>query len=524
MSYKNTVLIENCNILPRQGTPNIRSILIEGNRIVALSESPTQRANSDALKIDAFGATVLPGLTDSHCHLVEVGSLPRVIDLRGANSMTSIRLRLFTKVQRATAGEWIIGKGWDQEVLVERRFPRRDEIDDLTDKNPTILLRSCGHVGLLNSRALDTLGIAESTQDPPGGSYSRDEGGMLDGLVKETALDAALSLIPTRTADQLEADILMGEYEAARSGITTVHCFLSQHYVNELEAFEGLRDAGRLSLRFRLYPPAGGLDHIRRSGIVARLNDEMIRINGIKIYADGSLGARTAALTSQYSDDPGNSGVLRYSDFELRSLIAESDALGMQVAIHAVGDRAISQSLDAISDSKLPVEKSRPRIEHASLTPPDLLSRIEEMKAAVSLQPHFVVSDDWAEARLGKERVADLYAFRSIIERGIVASGGSDAPIESLSPFLGLWAAASGAGQWTEQRLSIDEAVDLYTANSAKNGFDENDVGIIREGGLADLTLLDSNIDGIHPSLIRRVGIAATIVNGRVVYSYEGLT
>ncbi len=523
MSYKNTILIENCNTLPEQGTPNVRSILIQGNSVTALSESPTQSASSDALRIDAFGATVLPGLIDSHCHLVEVGSRPSVIDLRGANSMTSIRMRLFAKVQRATPGEWVIGRGWDQEALVERRFPRRDDIDDLTDQNPTILLRNCGHVGLLNSQALATLGIAESAEDPPGGSFSRDDAGRLDGLVRETALDAAQSLIPPRSVGQAEADILMGEYEAARNGVTTVHCFLSRHYVTELEAFESLRDAGRLSLRFRLYAPVDALEHLRASGITTRLDDEMLRINGIKLYADGSLGARTAALATDYSDDPGNSGVLRYTDAGLSSLVAESDGLGMQVAIHAIGDRAISQSLDAIADSKIPVVKSRPRIEHASLTPPDLLRRIEEMNVAVSLQPHFVVSDYWAAARLGKERALDLYALRSILERKIVASGGSDAPIESLNPLLGLWAAAGGTGERSEQKIGIDEAVSLYTINSAKNGFDEDQVGTIREGGRADLTLLDSNINGIHPSMIRRVGVAATIVNGRVVYSYEGL-
>jgi predicted amidohydrolase YtcJ len=473
--------------------------------------------------LDAYDSTVLPGLIDSHCHLSELGALPRSVDLRGTNSLTSIRLRLFGRIQKTLPGEWIVGRGWDQEAFVERRFPTRDDIDDVTSQNPAILVRNCEHVGLLNSGALALLGISESTPNPPGGLYSRDANGRLDGLVWETALTAVLTQLPGRAAAHTEEDLLRGEYEAAKNGITTVHCILSERYLNEIAAFESLRDAGRLSLRYRLYVPISALDFLRTSGVVSHLNDDMIRVNGTKLFADGSLGARTAALNLPYSDDPGNVGILRYSDEQLRDLITASDALGLQTAVHAIGDRAISQVLDAIDDSGIAARERRPRIEHASLTPEELLSRMQKKGVSAAVQPHFVVSDSWAEERLGRERVGDLYAFRSMLAKGIAASGGSDAPTEPLSALIGIWAAASGTGARANQSIGVDEAVELYTVKAAWNGFDEGALGSIRVGGRADLTVLDSNLAGIHPALVRRVGIAATIVDGRFVYSYEGI-
>ncbi len=518
------ILIENCNLFTAQGFSGVRSVLIRGSTIAALSEDRSQSAPAGALKIDAGGATVLPGLIDSHCHLLELGSLSRVLDLRGISNITSIRLRLFARTQKAARGEWIIGRGWSQEALSERRFPTRWDIDDLTRDNPTVLLRSCGHVGLLNTRGLTDLGIEESVADPPGGAYSRNAEGALDGLVKEAALDEVVSRLPQKSLGTIEDDILMGEYEAARNGITTVHCFLSQHFVGELEAFEALRRAGRLSLRHRLYAPAAALKYLGKSRILERLSDEIIRINGVKLFADGTLGARTASLIRPYSDDPTNRGILRYSNETMRRLMSEIDALGLQVATHAIGDRAIAQTLDVVSDAGLKMSDRRPRVEHASLAPPDLLKRMRELGVGVAVQPHFVASDTWAEERLGRERMADLYPFRSMLTNGLVVSGGSDAPTEPISPLMGFWAATTGRGTGGEQQPTIEDAIRMYTTNSALNGLDGEKTGLIKEGMMADLTVLDSNLSDTHPAMIRRVGIAITIVAGRIAYSYEGLT
>jgi predicted amidohydrolase YtcJ len=241
----------------------------------------------------------------------------------------------------------------------------------------------------------------------------------------------------------------------------------------------------------------------------------------VKIYADGSLGASTAALRDPYADDAGNSGILRHTDEELAETVVRADAEGYQVIIHAIGDRAIEQAIGALSTVTGSGNPRRHRIEHASLLPRDLRSKMRAQGIRATVQPCFISSDRWALKRLGEERVRDLYPLRSMLEEGIVASGSSDAPVESLSPVLAMWAAMVRPGYPADERLTLDEALRLYTTNASANGFDEEGAGI-EEGGRADFTLLDSDIEGMHPAMLRKVGVAATIVGGRAVYSFEG--
>lgn len=509
------VLLENCRVFGSKG----RSVYVEDGTIVCVSVDETQNVTGDTLRIDGRGATLLPGLVDTHCHPFELGWLRRNVDLRGTSSITSLGLRLSASSARKSPGLWILGMGWDQEVFSEKRFPTRHDIDPATPNNPALLSRVCGHIALLNTRAIEYLGIEGTT----GAEYQRDSSGELTGIIKEGALERAFASIPKTPQETLMADLLRAEYEAARCGLTTLHCVVSpDDFADELEALARLKSESRLSLRYRLYIPPAATGFVKEKGLDRSLNDERVRINGFKLFADGSLGARTAALREDYSDDPGNRGMLRHSDGELRSLVGEADSLGCQAAVHAIGDRAVEQALDALGDISSAGNKRGHRIEHASLAPGDLRSAIGRASIRVTVQPHFIISDVWARERLGEDRIQDLYPLRSFLTEGVAESGGSDAPVETFNPILGMWAAMVRSDYTPRERLTLSEAVSLYTDRAAFNGLDQSISGSVREGLRADLVLLDSNIEGMHPALLRKVGVAATLVDGRVAYSYEG--
>lgn len=456
---------------------------------------------------------MLSGLVDTHCHPFEYGWLKRNIDLRGTNSITGLRLRLSARVQRTNPGLWVMGMGWDQESFPVRRMPTKADIDDISPNNPVALKRIDGHVALLNTRAIDSLGLEANK----GVEYPRGADGKLTGIVSEGALTDVFSAAP-RSAEEASSDLLSVEVEAMRFGLTKLHCIISpEGFREELGALALLHRAGHLSLRYRVYIPPVAMQYVEDSGLRRELNDNSVRINGVKLYADGSLGARTAALREPYSDDPGNAGLLRYSDEQLSELVERADAAGFQVIVHAIGDRAVEQAINAISTVSGTGNPRHNRIEHASLLPPDLRSRMSKLGIRATVQPCFITSDTWAVDRLGDERVADLYPLRSILEDGIVASGSSDSPVESLSPVIGSWAAMVRAGFSPQEALSLEQALGLYTNGAESKGIDVS--AGVREGAPADLTLLDSSIEGMHPALLRKVGVSAVVIDGGLVYS-----
>ena len=503
------VLIRECSIGGRTGC----SVYCEGGRIVRVGESDFAPP-SDAGIIEANGGSLYPGFVDSHCHPFEYGWLKRSVNLRGVTNMTGVRLRVLAGIQRAKPGDWISGMGWDQETFPGRAMPSRADIDDVSPENPVVLSRVCGHIGLVNSRAIEALGFANRT----GEEYDRDEKGVLTGIVRERALEEIHGRLP-KSAERSAADLQSVEAEAARFGLTTLHCILSPGgYREELDALAALHASGALSLIYRVFVPPEAIGYIEATGVREKLAGPRLRINGVKIYADGSLGARTAALREPYTDDPENTGILRYTDDELSDLVENVDAKGMQAIIHAIGDRAVEQAVAALARVAGPDNPHRHRIEHASLLPRDLRSRMVRHGIRAAVQPLFITSDSWAMDRLGEERVRDLYPLKSMLADGIVASGSSDSPVESMSPILGIWAAMTRGDPDSKERLDFDEALSLYSTNGQSNGADP--VGGLSEGSPATLTLLDSDTRGIHPALFRKTGVLATLVDGVAVHSY----
>ena len=509
------LLIENCSIWPE----GRGSVLVRGGVIAKVSGSGTQVASGDTMLIDAGGGTLLPGLTDSHCHPFELGWLKRNVDLRGAANITAVRLRLATKVRGSRPGDWVVGMGWDQELFPDRRMPSKSDIDDISPANPIILSRVCGHIGLLNTKAIELLGLGAQTGD----EFERDPYGGLTGIVKERALAGAYAKVPGQTPDACADELLSAEVEAARSGLCTLHCILSpDSFQQELEAMVALKASEKLSLRYRVYVPPEAIGYVEEKRIRERLKGDGVKINGVKLYADGSLGARTAALREPYTDDPTNTGLLRYGDEELSDKVAEGDEKGYQVIIHAIGDRAVEQATEALSEVTGGNNPRAHRIEHASLLPRDLRQKIAKHSIRLTVQPSFITSDTWAKSRLGEERVRDLYPLKSIVSGGILASGGSDAPVESISPILGAWSAMVGSGESPGERLGLGDAFDLYAWRGSANGLEDRINKMVEEGMPANLTLLDSDISHLHPAMLRKVGVSATVADGGIVYSAWG--
>ena len=490
-------------------------VYCERGRVVKLYTGGEPDVPSGTAVLDANGGTVVSGLVDTHCHPFEYGRLKRSVDLRGTSNITGIRLRLQAGVMRAHPGEWVVGMGWDQEAFPDRKMPSRGDIDDISPANPVSLSRVCGHVALLNSEALRRLGFASRSAP----EYERDASGGLTGIVKENALTEVYGSIPS-TPERAAADIQAFDGEAARLGLTAVHCIVSPDgYRDELQALSALAAESRLALRYRVYVPPESLEFVREQGLEKTLSGERVRLNGVKIYADGSLGARTAALREPYADAPETSGLLRYSDEELGALVDRVDSLGYQAIIHAIGDRAVEQAAEAIGAVAGASNPRRHRIEHAALLPRDLRSKMAKHAIRAAVQPCFVTSDTWAAERLGEDRADDLYPFRSMLEDGLTVSGSSDSPVESLSPVLGMWAAMTRGGAVPKEALDLASAFKLYTANARSNGFD---LPGFDEGDAADFTVLDSAVAGMHPALFRKVGVVGTVTGGTFVHRFGG--
>ena len=505
------LLIEGCTI---GGRPDC-SIYCEEGIVARVTEGTTQTVPPDAEVIEARGGAVFFGFVDSHCHPFEYGWLKRSVDLRGTANITALRLRLMAGVQRANPGEWVTGMGWDQESFPGGAMPHRADIDDITPANPVVLSRICGHIALLNSRAIGVLGLEANA----GVEYERDQAGALSGIVKEKALDNVFASLP-RQGERSAADLQSAEAEASRLGLTCLHCILSpEGYREELAALAALDSAGSLSLRYRVYIPPNAIDFVESEGLRGKPAGGKVRINGVKIYADGSLGARTAALRDPYSDEPTNCGILRYKDEELRQLVERVDSRGYQAIIHAIGDRAVEQAAEALGRVTGTQNPRRHRVEHASLLPRDLRTKMLNHGIRATVQPMFITSDTWAVDRLGEERVRDLYPIHSMLSEGIVASGGSDSPVESMSPILGMWASMTRGGSTPQESLTFEQALTLYTSNAESNGLEEPS-GSVKVGVPANFTVLDSDTSGMHPALFRKVGVMATVVGGVVVHSY----
>ena len=512
--------------------PRAEAVAVIGERIVAVGS----RAEIDSWRgpatrvIDAHGRLLLPGFNDSHVHFTDGGAALAEVQLNDAGSVEELRHRLATQVARTARGEWILGGDWDETKWSPRQQPTAALIDDVTRDVPVFISRYDGHQGLANSAAMRLAGISTGTADVAGGVIVRDETGAPTGIFKDAAQELLFKVIPPRSHEQRLAAARRALAYAASVGVTSVQ-HMSVEFA-DVEVYSELLEKGELTTRIYCAPLETEWQAQARVGMRRAWGSPYLRLGAVKGFADGSIGSRTAALLKPYSDEPDNRGILSaemHPPEAMRERLMQADAAGLQLRVHAIGDRAISMVLDMFEA----IEKAngyhdqRMTIEHAQHMAPDDLERFARLHVIASMQPYHAIDDGrWVEARIGHERARTSYAWRSLLDHGVTLAFGTDWYVAPLNPLLGLYAAVTRAtldgknpqGWIPEQRITLAEAVEAYTLGSAFAEFQEKEKGSITAGKLADMVILSDDIFAIKSEAIRNVKVETTIVGGKLVY------
>jgi predicted amidohydrolase YtcJ len=513
--------------------PVAEAIAIRGDRIVAVGSTADLKVGYTATQvIDLQGKPAYPGFTDSHAHLESLGAALMNLSLLDAPSPEAIATRVAERMSTLPPGGWIRGRGWDQNLWPSRAFPNRATLDAVAPDNPVYLTRVDGHAVWVNSAVLKMAGISAATPDPQGGRIVRDALGEPTGVFIDNAIDLLSALLPQPNEEERTHAVELAVQACLKVGLTEVHDMGVD--LQGIDIYKKLIARGEFP--FRVNAAIGGAgatwEYYRKTG--PDRGDGRLAVRAIKLYADGALGSRGAALIESYADDPGNRGLTLLSSEEIRKIAGEAVKLGFQVCVHAIGDRANHIVLNVYEDvlKSLPDKQfqARFRVEHAQVIDPGDIPRFNSLGVIPVMQPTHCTSDmGWAEERLGPTRVNGAYAWRSLLDQGSIIPGGSDFPVEAPNPLWGFYAAITRQDQegrppggWhPEQCMTREEALKAYTVWSAFAGFEEKSRGTIEPGKLADIVVLSDDIMKIAPSEIIGTSVRMTIVGGDIVYALD---
>lgn len=555
------VLYVNGRIYTMDANRNVAEALaVRSGRILAVgSQHDLMRVVRAKEIVDLEGKAVLPGFIDAHAHLMSLGVSKLTLDLVGMTSEKSIAAFVEQKVQKSEPGGWIRGRGWDQNLWPTKRFPTHEILDRVSPNNPVFLVRIDGHAVWVNKKALEAAGITKQTPEAVGGKIERDGSGNPTGVFVDNAIDLVSKFLPPPTPKESEEAIDLAVKECLKYGIVCMHDMGVDN--QEIELYENLID--RKEFPFRVYAAIGGPgetweNYIGQSskrpakGPLIGYGDNRLWVRALKLYVDGALGSRGAALLEPYSDDPGNRGLTVTDEKTLRQSVDDALSHGFQVCVHAIGDRANKIILDVYEAALKahPTTDARLRVEHAQVLALDDIPRFKQLGIIPSMQPTHCTSDMyWAEARLGPARILGAYAWRSLMNTGVIIAGGSDFPVESPNPLLGVYAAVTRQdregrprnsedvrayfqlstagirdtaafenGWYASQKMTREEAVSAYTNWAAFAGFQEKLLGSLERGKLADFVILSKDIMRIDPQEILKTHVVKTIVAGQQVY------
>jgi hypothetical protein len=514
------------------------AVAIANGRFLAVGSSEQIKATTgrNTRVIDLKRRMAMPGFIDSHVHFI-FGSL-RIsqVDLKDARDEAEFIRRIDEKARALGAGNWILGGSWDETIWPGARPPTRWIIDSVTRENPVCLQRSDGHQVLANSLALKLAGVAKHTPDFPGGIIVRDNNsGEPTGILKDAAVAAVTKMIPRPSWQEFEAAVRAGLAEARRCGVTSVQdMYLGRFWSpndslgDHIQLLRRAEAEGWLSCRFQVFAPIEEWDQPEQAEVLGARGSDLLKLGAVKGFADGSLGSRTAWFHQDYDDQPGYAGLARYSAREMEAMVRSADAAGLQVAIHAIGDRANTEMLDIYERvGGANAATRRFRIEHAQHLRPRDFARFARFGVIASMQPYHAIDDGrWLQDRIGLERSRTSFAWRSMLDAGVPLAFGTDWPIAPLNPLLGIWAAITRQtldgkhpdGWIPEQRLRLEDALCAYTHGSAYAQFQENDKGTIAAGKLADMIVLSADLFSIPADQVKDERVTATIVGGKVVY------
>lgn len=518
----------------------VEAVAVSGDRIAAsgTSESVSGSICADTRVVELDGRLVTPGMNDAHLHLGPGGLTLAQVPLLQTRSASDVEARVREAAQRAEPGEWILGRGWDHtlwppEDLGPDGWPVIETLDRAAPDNPVVLRRVDGHSAWMNSAAMEAAGLGPHTPDPVGGQFRRDpETGELTGIILETpAREIVMAHAPLPSIPRVREGIRRALDLARRVGVTSVQ---TQARVIDIDYYRELERSGDLTLRIYAWRPLtrDTLEEYRRQGVAQASGSEWLRLGAMKAYADGSLGSRTATMLEEYADDPGNHGIEVTPADTLRRLMHAADSAGLQLFIHAIGDSANRLVLDIVEEIGRtgPARPRRHRIEHAQILDAADIPRFAKLGVIAAMQPTHATTDmRWAEARIGRQRAAEgAYVWRKLLDSGASVAFGTDWAVEPLAPVQGLYSAVTRQsreepgvpdGGWLpDQRLTIEEAIRLYTAVPAYAEFEEHRKGTLREGMLADMVVWDRDLLAVPAEELLDSGPVFTIVGGRIVY------
>jgi predicted amidohydrolase YtcJ len=513
--------------------PWAQAVAVSADTIAAVGDSSSvaRLVGKTTQVISNHRAMVVPGFMDGHTHFLSGGFQLASVDLRSANSPQEFITRLKAYAAKLKPGEWITGGDWDHERWPGTPLPDRNWIDSVTPNNPVFVNRLDGHMALANSLALRLAHLTRATKDIPGGTIVRRQDGELTGVLKDDAQDPVSAVIPIPSESQSDAALDRAMKWAAAHGVTAVADVSVPWY--EVATLKRAHRAGKLTTRFAVFVPLEDwhlvADTVRADGV----GDDWLRVAGVKGYVDGSLGSTTALFYEPYRDAPQTSGLLVTPEDSLRKWIGASDSAGLQVAVHAIGERAnglILDIYDSLARAHGPRDR-RFRIEHAQHLRPGDIQRIARSGVIASMQPYHAIDDGrWAEKRIGPERIKTTYAFRSLLDAGAHLAFGSDWTVAPLDPILGIYAAVTRRtldgkhpdGWVPEQKITVEEALRAYTSGNAYGVFAERKRGMLRPGYLADVTVLSQDLTAIAPEKIENATVRATVAGGKVVFRAAG--
>lgn len=532
-----TILYNGRIVTQDDNQPIARSLAIRDGKIIALAPDDSlrdaQRSGGEA--IDLQGSLVIPGLVDAHVHLSWYAEYLHNVDLRPTASAQEAAQLVAARAAALPAGAWIRGHGWSQENWPGRAFPTVAHLDNLVPAHPVYLTTQSAHAAWANSLALKMAGVNASTADPPGGVIARDEDGKPTGMLFETAMDLVAGVIPPPTAAELAQRVQTAINRAHRGGLTGVHDFDGPL---AFRAYQLLHQSGDLSLRIVKNIPVDRLDHALALGIRWGFGDPVLRIGGVKTFADGALGPRTAWMIDPYEGEPENRGICVTDPEEMTENIRRASLAGLPSTIHAIGDRAVHEVLNAIEavrreEAAHGIEPAtrRHRIEHVQLIHPDDVARLAQLQVIASMQPIHATSDMLMADDYWGERADFAYNIRAQLDSGAPIALGSDAPVEPIEPLPNIQAAltrrrtdgAPGPDGWRSNAqqprvLTVDETVRGFTIGPAYAAGLEKHLGRLSPGFLADLVVLDRDIFNIDPMSIHETTVRGTMVGGKWVY------
>jgi len=480
--------------------------------------------------IDLQGATVLPGMIDTHQHLLAYARDLLKLNLRGAGSFQELLALIKERADKTPAGQWILGTGFDHEKFTdEKKLPTKEDLDKVCPNNPLVITRYCLHVNVANSLALKAGGVGKGFKAKVEGTVEFGADGEPTGTLRDQAAADIIELIPDPLATQEGRKDALEKacHELNSHGLTGVHPIRANHcnLPEYMDVYQDLQEEGRLTVRVYL-----GFDELPNCAIRSRLGDEMVQYGFYKLFVDGNMGGRTALLSQPYSDDPSTTGIPNYTQEKLDAAVKAGYDRNIQVGAHVIGDKAADMFVTAIEHAIAgkPKKDARFRVIHASLLNKNVVERMAKLPVIVDIQPMFCCTNvHWSESRVGHERSAYHYCWRTLLDKGLILTGGSDSPCESYDPMDAAYAITTRqgvdgypeGGWFPEQRVSIYEALAMFTKYAAYASFEEKIKGTIEQGKLADFVILNKDVFQTEPKDVRSVKVNKTYLGGKVVYT-----